>query len=472
MKPITLREVAKACGGELHGDPDIKITSIVTDSRKAGKDSLFAAINGARADGHKFIPAVAEQGAVCTLCEEAPDADIAYILVESTLVALKGIAEYYRSLFTIPFIGVTGSVGKTSTKEFISAVLSQKFNVHKTGGNFNNELGVPITLFGLEEDHEVAVIEMGISGFGEMTRLSKMVRPDISVITNIGYCHLENLGDRDGVLRAKTEMFQYLNGNGTIILCHDDDKLRTVTDYHGIKPIFYGTGNDEYRAENITEKGLDGIGCTLIHGLSREDSRSIDTIPQSAGADSSLSQREPEMRIDVTIPTMGRHNVLNALCAMAVGDKLGLTADEIKRGIESFENVGSRNHIIKTEYFTIIDDCYNANPTSTKAGLDTLSKLSGRRVAVLGDMKELGKDEIALHREVGAYAKEIGIDVLVAVGPLSEATAEGFGKGAYYYQDVDRCIDRIKRHLHPGDTILVKASHSMQFERIVEALMS
>ena len=445
MKPITLSEVARACGGELHGDPGLQITSIVTDSRKAGEGSLFAAIKGARADGHKFIPAVAEQGAVCALCEEAPQADIAYILVESTLVALKGIAEYYRSLFSIPFIGITGSVGMTSTKEFISAVLAQKYNVHKTGGNFNNELGVPITLFGLEEEHEVAVIEMGISGFGEMTRLSKMVRPDISVITNIGYCHLENLGDRDGVLRAKTEMFTYLKDNGSIILCHDDDKLRTLTDYHGITPTFYGTGNDEYRAENIVEKGLDGVGCTLIHG---------------------------DTRIDVTIPTMGRHNVLNALCAMAVGTKLGLTPDEIKRGLESFRNVGSRNRIIKTAYYTIIDDCYNANPTSTKAGLDTLSKLSGRRVAVLGDMKELGKDEIALHREVGAYAKELGIDVLIAVGPLSEATAEGFGEGAYYYQNVDRCIDRIERHLHPDDTILVKASHSMQFERIVEALGS
>ena len=459
-----------ACCGTLHGNPDAVITSIVTDSRKAGKGSLFAAIKGARVDGHRFIPAVAEQGAVCVLCEEKPDTDIAYIKVESTLVALKGIAEYYRSLFTIPFIGITGSVGKTSTKEFISAVLAQKYNVHKTGGNFNNELGVPITLFGLEEEHEVAVIEMGISGFGEMTRLSKMVRPDICVITNIGYCHLENLGDRDGVLRAKTEMFQYLSADGTIILCHDDDKLRTVTDYHGIRPTFYGTGNDEYRAENITEKGLDGIGCTLIHGLSRDESRSIPAIPQSPSGDSSLYQREPEIRIDVTIPTMGRHNVLNALCAMAVGTQLGLTPEEIKRGLESFENVGSRNHIIKTDTLTIIDDCYNANPTSTKAGLDTLSKLGGRRVAILGDMKELGTDEIALHREVGAYAKEVGIDMLVAVGPLSEATAEGYGKGAYYYPTVERCIDRLKRYLLPGDTILVKASHSMRFERIVEAL--
>ena len=451
MKPITLHEVAKACCGTLHGDPGLKITSIVTDSRKAGEGSLFAAIKGARVDGHRFIPAVAEQGAVCVLCEEKPDIDINYIRVESTLVALKGIAEYYRSLFTIPFIGITGSVGKTSTKEFISAVLAQKYNVHKTGGNFNNELGVPITLFGLEEEHEVAVIEMGISGFGEMTRLSKMVKPDISVITNIGYCHLENLGDRDGVLRAKTEMFQYLKKNGVIILCHDDDKLRTVTDYHGIRPIFYGTGNDEYRAENITEKGLDGIGCTLIHHARMDDS-------------------VEDVRIDVTIPTMGRHNVLNALCAMAVGTQLGLSADEIKRGLESFENVGSRNHIIKTDTLTIIDDCYNANPTSTKAGLDTLSKLGGRRIAILGDMKELGKDELALHREVGAYAKEVGIDMLVAVGPLSEATAEGYGEGAYYAATVERCIDRIKRYLRPGDTILVKASHSMQFERIVEAL--
>lgn len=453
MKPITLQEVAAACNGKLFGDPDIQITSIVTDSRKADKGSLFAAIKGARVDGHRFIHAVAQQGAVCALCEEAPTTDIAYILVESTLVALKGIAEYYRSLFSIPFIGITGSVGKTSTKEFISAVLAQKYNVHKTSGNFNNELGVPLTLFGLEADHEVAVIEMGISGFGEMTRLSKMVRPDISVITNIGYCHLENLGDRDGVLRAKTEMFQYLKDGGTIILCHDDDKLRTVTDYHGIRPIFYGTGNDEYRAENIEEMGLDGIGCTLIHHARMDDSVA-------------------DVRIDVTIPTMGRHNVLNALCAMAVGTQLGLSPDEIKRGLESFQNVGSRNHIIKTNAYTIIDDCYNANPTSTKAGLDMLSRLSGRRVAVLGDMKELGWEELALHREVGAYAKEIGIDMLIAVGPLSEATAVGFGDGAYYYHDVDSCIDKIKKLLHSGDTVLVKASHSMQFERIVEALQN
>ena len=444
MKPITLKEVACACSGELHGDPNIVITCIVTDSRKAGQGALFAAIPGARVDGHDFIPQTVAQGVACVLCERVPSVDVPYILVDSTLVALKGIAEYYRSLFTIPFIGVTGSVGKTSTKELISSVLAQRFNVHKTSGNFNNELGVPLTLFGLEESHEAAVIEMGISGFGEMTRLSKMVRPDISVITNIGYCHLENLGDRDGVLKAKTEMFTYLNENGTIILCHDDDKLRTVTDYNGIRPIFYGTDPaDEYYADEIEELLLDGVRCTLHHG---------------------------DSEITVTIPAMGRHNVLNALCAMAVGKQLGLTDDEIKRGIESFTNVGSRNHIIHTHGMTVIDDCYNANPTSTKAGLNTLSNFTGRKVAVLGDMKELGREELNLHREVGAYAKEKGIDRLIAVGPLSRATAQGYGGGAEYFPTVEECIAAIGDLLHAGDAVLVKASHSMHFEKIVDAL--
>ena len=444
MKPITLIEVARACSGELHGDPDIVITSIVTDSRRAGEGSLFAAIPGARVDGHDFIPKTVEQGVACVLCERAPDVGVPYILVGSTLVALKGIAEYYRSLFTIPFIGVTGSVGKTSTKELISSVLAQRYRVHKTSGNFNNELGVPLTLFGLEESHEAAVIEMGISGFGEMTRLSKMVRPDISVITNIGCCHLENLGDRDGVLKAKTEMFTYLQPDGKIILCHDDDKLRTVTEYRGIRPIFYGTDPaDEYYADDIEELLLDGVRCTLHHGGSA---------------------------ITVTIPAMGRHNVLNALCAMAVGRQLGLTDDEIKNGIESFTNVGSRNHIIQTRGMTVIDDCYNANPTSTGAGLNTLSNFKGRKVAVLGDMKELGRDELNLHRGVGAYAKEKGVDLLIAVGPLSRATAEGFGEGAVYYPTVEECVAAIGGLLKEGDAVLVKASHSMHFEKIVEEI--
>lgn len=444
MKPISLGEIARACGGTLFGDPDITVTSIVTDSRKAATGALFAAIPGERVDGHDFIPATVAQGAAGVLCERAPQTDTPYILTDSTLVALKGIAAYYRSLFTIPVIGITGSVGKTSTKEFVSSVLAQKYRVHKTAGNFNNELGVPLTLFGLEADHEAAVIEMGISGFGEMARLTNMVRPDISVITNIGCCHLENLIDRDGVLRAKTEMFSGLAENGTIILCGDDDKLCTVTNYRGIRPIFYGTDPTfPYYAEEIAEQGLLGIDCTLCHG---------------------------DTRICVNIPAIGRHMVLNALCAMAVGDTLGLTPDQIKRGIESFQNVGSRSRIIRANGYTVIDDCYNANPTSTKAGLDTLAKISGRRVAVLGDMKELGADERALHREVGAYAKEQGIDLLIAVGDLSHDTAAGYGADALHFDTVDDCIAAVGSLIRPDDTVLVKASHSMHFENIVSAL--
>ena len=444
MKPITLREVAAACSGELRGDPELTITSIVTDSRKAGEGSLFAAIRGARADGHSFIAQTAAQGSVCALCEEAPEGDVSYVLVDSTLVALKRIAAYYRSLFTIPFVGITGSVGKTSTKELISSVLAQKYNVHKTAGNFNNELGVPLTVFGLEEYHEAAVIEMGISGFGEMTRLSEIVRPDISVITNIGNCHLENLGDRDGVLKAKTEMFTNLNDGAAIVLCRDDDKLRTITEYKGITPIFYGTDpSDEYYADDIRELLLDGVSCKLHHG---------DTM------------------IEVTIPAMGRHNVLNALCAMAVGERLGLNADEIKRGIESFRNVGSRNRVLQIRGMTVIDDCYNANPNSVKAGIDTLSNFPGRKVALLGDMKELGKNELSLHRGVGEYVREKGTDLLIAVGELSAATAEGFGEGAVHFDTVDECIEALDGLLKEGDAVLVKASHSMKFEKIVEAL--
>ena len=282
---------------------------------------------------------------------------------------------------------------------------------------------------------------MGISGFTEMTRLSKMVCPDISVITNIGCCHLENLKDRDGVLKAKTEMFQYLKEDGHIVLCGDDDKLSTIKEYNGIKPIFYGIDTDrEYYAEDIEDNLLSGIDCVLCHG---------------------------NVKIPVHIPAPGRHMVENALAAFAVGELLGLTPDEIKRGVESFKNVGSRNNIIDNGSYIVIDDCYNANPTSVKAGLDTLAPVKGRTVAVLGDMKELGTDEISLHFEVGRYAKEKGINLLIAAGPLAKSLAEGYGDGAVYYETVDLACEKIKDLIQPDDTVLVKASHSMHFEKIV-----
>ncbi|MBQ8860529.1 MAG: UDP-N-acetylmuramoyl-tripeptide--D-alanyl-D-alanine ligase [Ruminococcus sp.] len=444
MKPITLKEIAKSCSGQLFGDENALVTSIVTDSRQVKNGTMFAAIKGERVDGHKFIPQCIEAGAVCALVEEKPQCECNYILVDSTLIALKKIAEYYRSLFKIPFIGITGSVGKTSTKEMISSVLSQKFNVHKTQGNFNNELGVPLTIFGLEEEHEIAVIEMGISGFTEMTRLATIVKPDISVITNIGYCHLENLIDLDGVLKAKTEMLEFLNPNGKMFFCGDDEKLFTVKEHNGIKTTFYGFDDrNEYKAEIINTDLEKGIDCKLY-----------------------LKNGE----IRATVPSVESHMVSNALCASAIGEHLGMTSEQIKKGVESYKTVGSRSNVIRKEDITIIDDCYNANPTSVRASVNSLSKFAGRKVAVIGDMKELGANEVKLHFDTGKYIIDKGINAVIAVGELSKHLFEGAdGKGCYF-ETVEECIESICDIIKKGDTILVKASHSMHFDNIVEKL--
>ncbi len=444
MKAITLKDIAKSCGGQLCGDENTLVTSIVTDSRQVTAGTMFAAIKGERVDGHDFVCQCINSGAVCALVEEKPHCDCNYILVESTLVALKKIAEFYRSLFTIPFIGITGSVGKTSTKEMISSVLSQKFNVHKTSGNFNNELGVPLTLFKLEENHEIAVIEMGISGFTEMTRLATMVRPDISVITNIGYCHLENLKDLDGVLKAKTEMLEFLSDDGRMFFCGDDEKLFTVKEHNGIKTTFYGFDDrNEYKAEIIETDLVKGIHCKLY-------------LKNSV--------------VECTVPSVESHMVSNALCASAIGESLGMTPSEIKAGVESYKTVGSRSNVIRKSDITIIDDCYNANPTSVRASVASLAKFGGRKVAVIGDMKELGENENKLHYDTGAFIKDTGIDVVVAVGELCTHLFEGADKNGYYFETVDECCEKIAGIIEKGDTVLVKASHSMHFDRIVEKL--
>jgi UDP-N-acetylmuramoyl-tripeptide--D-alanyl-D-alanine ligase len=449
MKAITIREILNSCNGEFIGkesDLDTLVTSIFTDSRKATKGSMFVAIKGERADGHKFVESTFNQGAVCALVEESCPCDIPQIKVESTLEAVKKIAEYYRSLFTIPFIGITGSVGKTSTKEMLASVLKEKFKVHKTQGNFNNELGVPLTLFALEEDADVAVIEMGISDFGEMTRLSKMVKPNFCVITNIGCCHLECLGDRDGVLKAKTEMFTNMQSDGKIFLNGDDDKLITVKDYNGIKPVFYGlNSSNEYYGEIVENNSEQGIR-TVIHYKGKN--------------------------IPVTVPAIGNHMVANAMASVAIGKELGMSDEEIVRGIESYSTIGGRNNVIRTKNYTIIDDCYNANPTSTKASVDTLMNFNNpRKVCILGDMKELGKDEVALHKEVGEHCEKMQVDVLLTVGDLAKNMQEMLSntKGFHFNTNAE-LIKAVAEILKPNDAILVKASHSMKFEEIVQAL--
>ena len=446
MKHFTLEEIAVSCGGKYVGSESEKhtaITSVERDSRQIKQGSLFLAIKGERVDGHSYINKCFENGAVCAVCEKAPEnASKPYILVNSTLEAVKKIAKAYRSKFDIPVVGVSGSVGKTSTKEMLYAVLSQKYKTHKTQGNLNNELGVPLTLLSMPEDTQAAVIEMGISDFGEMTRLSDMVRPTICVITIIGCCHLENLGDRNGVLKAKTEMFKHASENADYILNGDDDKLNTITQANGKKPIFFGfSDNNDYYAENIQNNGESGISCTLCFN---------------------------NTKLDVTIPAIGSYMVSNALAAVAAGKLLGLSDEQLVNGVKSYKTVGSRANLINTGKIKIIDDCYNANPTSVKASIDTLANFSGRKVAILGDMKELGTDELKLHYETGEYAKSKGINVVIAVGPLTQELAKG--ADGEWFESVEQVRSAIPALINEGDTVLVKASHSMQFENIVSHL--
>lgn len=453
MKHMTLREITAACGGTYFGDPEStakEVSSVVIDSRKVTQDSLFVAIRGARVDGHTFIPQTIEAGALCALSEEPlGEVTFPYILVDSCTQALKDLAEHYRKSLDIKVVGISGSVGKTSTKEMIATVLSQKYNVLKTEGNFNNEIGVPLTIFNLREEHEIAVLEMGINHFGEMTRLAKMARPDICVITNIGVAHMELLGSRDGILKAKTEMFQYMNPDGTIIFNGDDDKLITYSPENGITPIYFGLGeNSSYRAEQIANNGLRGTNVTFV---------------------------TPKSKFSAHISIPGEHMVHNALAGIAVGYALGMSDAEIKAGIEALKPLAGRNHLIETNTYTIIDDCYNANPISMKASIDVLSKADTRTVAILGDMGELGAKEKEMHYDVGQHTATAGIHVLICIGTLSEELARGAKETGcniqiYHYPDQEHFFAEMSSILEKNDTILVKASHAMAFEKIVKKL--
>ena len=452
MKNLTLRNITRACQGTYHGDEsllDREVAGVTIDSRKVEKDYLFVAINGERFNAHQFIPDTIEKGALCVVShEDLGDTDYPYILVEATGQALLDIAKLYRDSFDVKVVGITGSVGKTSTKEMIASVLAQKYNVHKTQGNFNNECGLPLTIFEMNEEHQVSVLEMGINHFGEMRKLSTVASPDICVITNIGVAHLEFLKTREGIMQEKTQMFQDMKPGGSVVLNGDDPLLSTIGPVKGSDPIFYGLDLDKNAvyATDVEPLGLKGTSCTI---------------------------HLPEGSFSCVVPIPGIHMVSNALAGSAVGSKLGLTTEEIKRGIESLPSIPGRNHIIQTDRLILLDDCYNANPVSMKASLDVLNMGIGRKVAVLGDMGELGPDYAALHRSVGEYAAEIGIDLVCAIGPMSKEIAEGAasdGTKALWFETKADFLAQTKDILKDGDNVLIKASHGMEFPEIVEAL--
>lgn len=461
MKNMTLENIEKACGGRYIGTEAAKKTEVlgvVIDSRQVESGYLFVAIPGEKVDGHKFIPDVFAKGAAAVLSEQQlEDPAGPYILVESTTKALRDLAEYYRKSLDIKVVGITGSVGKTSTKEMIASVLSEKYKVLKTEGNYNNEIGLPLTIFKIRAEHEVAVLEMGISEFGEMHRLATMANPDICVITNIGLCHLENLKTRDGILKAKTESFAHLKKDGIAILNGDDDKLSTIRQVGDKEPVFYGMEEKmEYREDakkSVYATGVENLG---LYGMQAR----IHT---------------PEGERDVRIPIPGEHNVYNALAATAVGLSLGLSLDQISSGILKAKTIGGRTNLLNTGSMTVIDDCYNANPVSMKASIDVLATAEGRKIAVLGDMGELGENEKKLHYEVGEYLATKEIDVLFCAGELSEEIAKAAQKESktcevYYFKTRDALLEQLLPFLKKGDTVLVKASHFMEYPKIVKAL--
>lgn len=456
MKSMPLREILTACKGLYSGPEELldqEITGIVTDSREIEPGFLYIPLKGARFDGHDFIENAFAGGAVCCLSErelfQLP-AGKACICVSLTSHALKDIASYYRGLFSVRIVAITGSVGKTTTKEFLAGVLGKKYNVLKTFGNQNNEIGLPLTLFRLEEDHEIAVLEMGMNHFGEIEELSRIARPDVAVITNIGVAHIENLKSREGILKAKSEIFAYMKDGAAAFINGDDDLLSGISRPE-FDVIFYGIDkSNAYYAEHITDHGMEGTSFDIHLG---------------------------DRIINACIPSPGLHMVRHATVAAGVGKYFELSDKEIQAGISEYTPVGSRMKPLRMQNGLVLDDVYNASPDSMKAALDILGAAAGRRVCILGDMLELGEDGPVWHRTVGDYAAQKGIDRIYCIGELAKEICKGAkaSKGdrdiiVQFFPDQETLWQQFADLIQKGDTVLIKASHGMEFEKTVQKL--
>ena len=452
MEPMSIREIEKAVHGVWWNPREgaEEVASVTTDSRSVPSGSLFVPIVGEKFDGHRFIGAALDSGAAGVLCAKLPEdlrPDKFYIKVADTRLALKDLARHYREKFAIPVVQITGSVGKTTTKDMIAAVLAQKYRVLKTAENFNNDIGVPLTLLRLDHSHQAAVIETGMNHFGEIRYLGEMVRPDIAVISNIGDAHIEFLGSREGILKAKAEILENLRPGGTVILNGDDALLNTLTP--PFETLRCGQGeNCAYRVTEIADHGVDGITCCLT---------------------------TPREEYHLTIPAPGEHMVYSASMAAAIGEKLGLTAAEIARGVVCYAPTGSRMRVLRlAEERTVLDDCYNANPQSVTAALEILAKTDcAQRVAVLGDMGELGELTAQAHYNMGALAVMLGIDLVIAIGTHAARIAEGVecsGGQVQHFATKEEALPTIRAQLTPQTAMLIKASHAMRFGQLVEAL--
>ena len=448
MIPCTVREICAAVGGSLlQGEGSALITGVTTDSRAVSAGQLFIPLTGERFDGHAYIGSALSSGAAGCLTARTPETLLPgklYVRVADTRLALKALAAWYRSRFTLPVVQITGSAGKTTTKEMVAAVLSRRYDTLKTQANFNNDIGTPLTLLGLAPQHQAAVIETGMNHFGEIRYLGEMVRPDIAVITNVGDAHIENLGNtRQGILRAKCEIFEHLSPDGIAVLNGDDPLLNTVALPQTILRCGRGE-NCHVRVTDVDDRGIEGIACTVT----------------TARASYRLTAASP-----------GSFMIYPMAMAAAIGEALGLTGEEIAAGVAAYVPTGSRMHLIRLpEGRLLIDDCYNANPQAMEEALKLLAVTPARRrAAVLGDMGELGELTVSAHRAIGVLTGELHLDSVIAIGEKARDIASA-APNARWYASVDDAMPVIRAAFTEGTAVLVKASHAMHFENIVKEL--
>lgn len=439
MAKFRAKDILEATNGELlFGDATSGIFGISTDSRNIKEGDLFIAIKGERFDGHDFVEGVLKKGACGAIVSNAafvrlyPSSRHIVIRVQDTLKALGDIANFHRMRFKLPIVAITGSCGKTTTKEMAHDVLSKKYNTLKNDGTENNLIGVPLTLLKLTQEHEAVVLELGMNHFGEIGRLSQIVRPTIGVITNIGEAHLEYLGDLDGVLKAKLELIQHIEDGGTLLLNGDDERLKGIKIAGKTKRLFFGIGNsNDFKAQDLKGIRLNSIGV---------------------------------------------HDVSNALCAFSIGHLMGVSFNDAKDALNNYKPMKGRLEVKRLNGITLIDDTYNANPYSVRVALDALARLevSGKRIAVLGDMLELGEKSSSLHKGIGKYAAQCEIDVLIASGRFSGDVIEGASHceekkiRLYNAPDAAAAAGILKGVIRDGDCALVKGSRRMKMEEVIE----
>lgn len=457
MENITVKEIVAATGGRLLcGNENQKIEHLSIDSRTMKGNDLFVPLIGEKVDAHRFIEQAFGAGAVAVLTSEhdtAEDGEHAWIRVADTKKALQEIGRYYRSRLSLPLVGITGSVGKTTTREMVAAALSAKFQVYKTPGNSNSQVGVPITLSEITSADEIGVLELGMSMPGELTVIAKIAQVDMAVITNVGITHIEQLGSQENIYHEKLTIQDGLKDGGILFLNGDDALLKNTKAKAGCSTVYYGTGeNSEYRAEEVRI----------------EDGYPVFTA-NCRGA-----------KYPVRLSIMGRHNVLNAMVALAVADASGVPLADAVKTLSAFTGFKNRQQIAEKNGVTVIDDTYNASPVSMKAGLEVLeAKAKGRRIAVLADMKELGPDSPKFHYEVGSWMKNHPVDVLYTYGELAEHIAQGAKdagmKAEYIHFDADAreaLGDAVKAELKAGDCVLLKGSNSMRLGEVAKKLLS